>query len=133
MAASFLKSTMFCPVCSTEREIPRPKFPALRALAISLSWAALCGSTMAVFFNASVGFWAAMVSGVLCFLGVEVYYGVKFKGEFTCPVCHFDPVLYRRSPDQAKQRCLESLKTREDLFLARWQAMKKVAKPRWTE
>ena len=122
---------VLCPVCSTEREIPKPIFPWVRTAALSLGWALLCGALLATLSNWWVAFWTSLVSGVLCFLGVEVYYGVKFKGEFTCPVCHFDPVLYRRSPEQAKQQCLDSLKTREDVFLAKWQALKNVARPKW--
>jgi len=129
MGKSTIKGNqIFCPVCATKREISPLRLPVFTIVALSGLWALLLGLSTGFYFSVSVGIWSGLSSAVLCFVILEVYYSVKFKRELVCPVCQFDPVLYRRSPEQAKKRCLDSLKMREELFLAKWQALKKTAR-----
>jgi hypothetical protein len=113
--------TVLCAVCGTEREIPKQKknWPGL--MVKSAAWALLCGVVGYLAGGMIPAAVVALLSGVLCFLSLEVYDSVKFKRELVCPVCQFDPLLYRRSPEQAKQRCLENLKEREELLVRKWQ------------
>ena len=100
---------------------------------MTVLWTIVVGALGFLTFGWVAALWMAVASGLLCFGISEVYYIAKFKRELSCPVCHFDPVLYRRSPEQAKQRCLDSLKMREEIFLAKWQALKNAASWRGLE
>ena len=100
---------------------------------MTVLWTIVVGALGFLTFGWVAALWMAVASGLLCFGISEVYYIAKFKRELICPVCHFDPVLYRRSPEQAKQRCLDSLKMREEIFLAKWQALKNAASWRGLE
>lgn len=117
------KRSVFCPVCTTEREIPSLKIPWPRVTRFSLSWALLLGLLTFLLGGWSTALWTTSGTGMLCFIGLEVYYTHKFKREFVCPICHFDPMLYRRSPEEAKRKCLDNLKEKE-AFLAKWHSLK---------
>lgn len=127
MLRDLMKETVYCPICSTGREKPKLKLPIARTSLISISWGLLLGSLFGILLN--FNFWTGgilgVLSAVLCFLGLEVYYSVKFKGELECPVCHFDPLLFRKSPEAAKQKCLEGLQRKEPAFIARWRALQR--------
>lgn len=114
--------TVLCPVCSTERERPTLRLPLSRILFLSVAWGAACAASLWLL----LGGWAAAVGGiaggVLSFLAQEVYYSVKFKAELACPVCQFDPLLYRRAPEEAQRRCRESLRQKEAFFVSRLRA-----------
>lgn len=122
--ASKYQIKVLCPVCESEREIKVNRIARIPIVLGSSLWAITVGYVAGALLDVFVGAWLGLVSWVLSFLGLEVYYTLKSKGDLSCPVCEFDPVLYRRHPEQAKQKCLESLKMREDLFLARWKALK---------
>jgi uncharacterized Zn finger protein (UPF0148 family) len=116
MTNHFKKSrTIFCPVCSTERELPKKKNRAGRQCIKSVAWSVLWGMMAHLIGGLEVAIWVAFLSGVLCFLVLEVYDSVKFKRELICPVCQFDPLLYRRSPEEAKERCLGWLASPESM------------------
>lgn len=118
--------TVFCPVCSTGRELAKQSVPRFKLAIISALLSAAAGVVG--------GFYLSIPSGLICAAAVgSVYYVLgeallqeRGKKALECPVCHFDPVLYRRSPERAKQRCLDSLRMREDTFLAKWQALRQV-------
>lgn len=121
------QKSVLCPVCSTGRELAIYKGPRFKliagsgftfVLALGLVW--------------SVDSWAlrvliATISGLTYFVGFEALHQARYRNELVCPVCHFDPVLYRRSPERAKERCLDSLKMREDIFLSKWRMLKQDA------
>lgn len=129
MKLKFEKRIM-CPVCQTEREIPRLQSPRPLLFFSSLAIAASVAVIATLFLTVQASLWTGLLVGVLFFLGVEVYYSAKFRRELECPVCQFDPLLYRRKPEEAKERCLKGLKIREELFLARWRALKDQTRPR---
>jgi hypothetical protein len=130
MRKLFSRKAVLCAVCGTGRDLPELHLPRLKMLGASGLWTALTGMLAGLVAGTLIGIWAGLLSGVLCFLILEVYYSAKFKRELVCPVCQFDPILYRRSPEIAKERCLRSLKMREELFLAKWQALKKTTSPK---
>lgn len=110
------KPTIFCPVCATERERPILHIPRGILVVISLFWAFTLGLLLYLFSGIWVGLWVGALSGGLCFLALEVYDTVKFKRELICPICHFDPGLYRRSPEEAQARCAEKLKGQKEFM-----------------
>lgn len=101
---------VLCPVCSTAREVSEFRFPRFKALLTAFGVTALIASTLYLTFSPTLALWAGVIGGMLCFLSVEVYYSVQFRRELECPVCHFDPLLYRRAPEKAKEQCMEGLK-----------------------
>lgn len=114
---------IYCPVCSVEREKPFYHFPWVAAVLFSLLWAGVAGIVVGLVAGVSVGAWAGLFFGMLCFLGIEVYYNLKFKRELECPVCHFDPLLYRRAPEEAKKRCLEGVEGTKKTVIERWREL----------
>jgi hypothetical protein len=126
----FSRKTVLCAVCGTGRDLPELELPRVKMFGASLLWTVLTGAIAGLVSGILIAAWVGVLSGVLCFLILEVYYSAKFKRELVCPVCHFDPILYRRSPELAKERCLHSLKMREEVFLAKWQALKKTTAPK---
>lgn len=118
------KERILCPICSTVRERPQMKTPRGKVVGFSILAALFGGASSMLFVEAGPAALLGLVSGVLCFLSFEVYYSLRFRRELECPVCHFDPLLYRRSPDKAKAQCLEELKRKEQLLSQRWQTMR---------
>ncbi len=127
MLSSKLGQTVFCPVCAAGREKPQLDIPVARFLWIAALWGTVVGGAIGVGGNPALGLWLGFVLAVLCFIGLEVYYTFKFRRELACPVCHFDPLLYRRSPEEAKKRCLEGLKTKDAALLTKLQQLRKQA------
>lgn len=123
------QNQVLCPVCGTGRDTPQFQMPWGRVSLLTVAWALLAGTAVGLWLGMVAGWWGALLGGVLSFLVSEVYYTVKFKRELVCPICQFDPVLYRRAPEEAKTRCLESLKMKEEVFLAKWRALKQQANP----
>lgn len=120
---------VICPVCSAAREITPLYMPRLRSAFLSSGVALALFAATALTSDWTAAFWAGGLCGVLFFLGSEVYYGARYRRELTCPVCQFDPILYRRSPDKAKQQCLDGLKQREEFLSARWRALQRNGSP----
>jgi rubredoxin len=116
---------IYCPVCETGRAKPKASAPrfkdGFRTFFIGVATAVV----LAALGEWILGLWLGLLFGVLSFTVSEVYYSAKLKRELKCPVCHFDPILYKRSPEKAKEQCLGSLKVKEDVFLAKWQALKR--------
>lgn len=110
------RETILCPVCSTMRERPRRRLPRGRLALLTALFTAMGAATGFTFYGVSAAIWGAMSCGMVCFLSVEVYYSVQFRRELECPVCHFDPLLYRKSPEKAKAQCLEGLKRKEQVL-----------------
>lgn len=115
---------ILCPICSATRERPALRFPLYRVLGVALLTACLTGAMVYTFWNPDHAVWLGVVAGMLCFLSVEVYYSVQFRRELECPVCRFDPILYKKAPERAKQMCLEGLKRQEQLWLSRWRGQR---------
>ncbi|MBI4404176.1 MAG: hypothetical protein HY537_08445 [Deltaproteobacteria bacterium] len=114
---------VLCPVCSTGREKPNFKISKGRVFCLSLLWSVLVGIATYLIAGLMAALWFGVLCGTLYFLLLEVYFTLKSKGELICPICHFDPILYRKSPEEAKKKCLASLKQKEE-FLARWRSLK---------
>ena len=121
------KRHVFCPVCTTERELGESPTPWALFGILSVVWAFFCGGAGFLLGGLAIGGWTGLVAGAVAWLFLEARHGLSRRKELVCPVCQFDPLLYRRAPDRAKQRCLDSLKMREDVFLAKWQALKQSA------
>lgn len=117
------QNQVLCPVCGTGRERPLLKVPFAKIFFISLGWAVLAGMGFGLWLGLISGFWGALAFGVLSFIGFESYYTSKFRRELICPICQFDPILYRRAPEEAKARCLQSLKQQEEVFQSRWKML----------
>jgi hypothetical protein len=118
--------TVFCPVCSTGRELSRVSIPRLRLGLASILLALAAGAIGGFYLSIPSGLICAAAAGSLYYVFGEAVWQERGKKDLECPVCHFDPILYRRSPERAKQRCLDSLRMREDTFLAKWQALRQV-------
>lgn len=110
-------STVFCPVCRSEREIAPLKVPYVGILVKSVGWAVLFGTSVALSTGWLTGVFLGVLAGALGFVLLEVWESAKGKRDLACPICNFDPLLYRRAPEEAKQRCLASIKQREEIFL----------------
>ena len=115
---------VLCPICSTAREVSEFRFPRIKALSLTLGVAALFAAAGYLSFSPTVALWAGLLAGMLCFLSVEVYYSVQFRRELECPVCRFDPLLYRRAPEKAKEQCLDGLKRKEQVLAAKGQVFR---------
>jgi len=116
---------VLCPVCSSFRETPEFRYPRARAIAIAAGLGVLVGLILFLSAFTEAAVWIGVSAGMLCFLSLEVYYSLQFRRELECPVCHFDPLLYRRSPERAKEQCLDGLKRKEQVLAAKWQASRK--------
>jgi hypothetical protein len=120
----FRSRPIICPVCSTGRELPPMQVPRIKLFFFSVSLTGLAFAAAWNFLSPGLASIVAAAVGAMYFVFGEAYYHEKYKRELVCPVCRFDPILYRRAPERAKQRCLDSLKMREDTFLTKWQALK---------
>lgn len=116
---------IFCPVCSTGRPKPNARTPWGKILSYSLFWTLISGGCAFLWVGISPAFWIAPTVGVLASLILEWVYAERFKKELVCPMCHFDPILYKKNPEEAKKRCLEGIKIKEEHFAAKWQEMKR--------
>jgi hypothetical protein len=119
------EKNIFCPVCSTGRVLPNLRIPFGKILSYSFFWTLILGSIVYMSWGWEVCLWACPAMGVFIFMVLEVIHAETLKKELTCPVCKFDPVLYKRSPEEAQKKCLEGLKLKEEHFLAKWQQLKK--------
>lgn len=115
---------VFCPVCRTKRHLPKFSTPWFSILGLSLLWAVLVASVVGLGFGLSAGLWSGFVLSGLGVLGLETYYRLQFKKELSCPVCHFDPVFFRKSPKEAEKKFLEAISNNKTL-IEKWNALKK--------
>src|SRR5579859_6192160 len=107
--------SIFCPVCATGREISRAPRSLTRWVAKSFLLGSLLGLPIWFLFGPLLAFWAGLSLSLLSFLFYEVYDALKYKRELVCPVCSFDPLLYRKLPEAAKEQCLRKLREQEKL------------------
>lgn len=116
---------IFCPVCSTGRPKPNLRKPWGKILSYTLFWSFISGSVVYYSWGIWPTFWVTPSVGVLVFLFLEFFSTDKVRKELICPICRFDPILYKRSPEEAKQKCLEGIKFQEEHFMTKWQQMKR--------
>lgn len=112
---------VYCPVCTTAREKPKLKPPILGMALTSALWGAVMSLLVYLIWDSWLAsMWSGFVTAMLSFLGIEGYYTHKFRRELVCPVCEFDPILFRSSPEKAKEKCLTSTKRKPKELHTKW-------------
>lgn len=104
---------VFCPVCAVRREIERHRPTILKLIVQSLGIGSIVGVCIYVLASWVTSLWLFIATGLLSFLLFEFYDAKRSYRDLVCPVCDFDPVLYRRAPSAAEERVLKRLERRK--------------------
>ena len=93
------KNDCYCAFCKTKRHI----YPKKHATAINLF------SVMAFAFCLSTGLWTwydprSIVIFAVSLMFTEIFIYLRWRFSVICNHCGFDPVIYRKSPEEASER-----------------------------